>query len=297
MAETLEQLEGDEADGIVDSPSPTGRDRGDGMDDEPETGAPEDDTAEVDEDDEAAEDDVAEEDDDAEDPPAPVAAKKKGGAKERIEELAAKRREAEAAAFEAEMKLVEMQRQLEELRAKTAPADAPRRPDPADFVYGETDPEYVQARIDFEVGEKLRATEKAQRDAAEKAEIDRLKAHYASRAEEVMAEGEKKYPGFGKAVNGLRLDGGVVQMVLDSEQAVDVTHYLVHNLGDLRALTQADPAQRARLLGRLEGRLSASAAAGKRVESKAPPRPKAKSAALDGDRELTQEEVNRLTAY
>ncbi len=61
----------------------------------------------------------------------------------------------------------------------------------------------------------------------------------------------------------------LARLVLDSERAVDIAFHLSKNSGDLLRLTRANDNERLRILGQLEGKLSAPSAAKK--ETKAPP--------------------------
>lgn len=196
------------------------------------------------------------------------AARKPQGAKARIQELSRLRREAEEKAFQLELRLQELERAKQAAPAPETP-QLPPEPDPRDFDYGEVDAKYLDAVVEYRVAKK------AQEDAAARAQETaqqaqaRENAKYGKRLDEVMKAGEKAHPGFGELINRVPFDAQVARMVLDSEQAVDIAFHLGNNLGDLRELTLAAPDERARILGRLEGRLSA-ASAGKKKATGAP---------------------------
>jgi len=232
------------------------------------------------------EDELDDQDDDQDDQDEVLTAQERAGngkpsAKDRIKELAEKRRAAEQAQLAAEMRAIELERRLEALEkgAERAPA-AVKKPDPADFRYGEVDPDFVEATVNYRVWERdqaeseTRRQQEAQRTEAETA------THYRKRLTNVLTEGKKKYRGFEDAVMATDYEPALARLVLDSDRAVDIAYHLSKNGSDLLALTRANPQERLRILGRLEGSLSAASAA-KKV-TKAPPamgrKPKRQSA-------------------
>ena len=192
-----------------------------------------------------------------------------GSARERIAELAKKRREAEKAAFDAEMKVIELERRLSE--REVAVKEAPKEPKPSDFTYGEVDPDYLDAVVEHKVAlreQEIRA--KAEQSTKEQTAAQAA-AHYRDRLAEVMAAGKKRFKNFDEAINGTNFEPDLARMVLDSEKAVDIAYHLSNNISDLRDMTKATGAERARMLGRLEGRYSAASAVKKK--SSAPDAP------------------------
>lgn len=189
--------------------------------------------------------------------------KAKQTARERIEELARARRDAEKAAFDAEMRVIELERRLADGKGDGKDAAPAAKPDPGDFTYGEVDTEYLSAMVDWKVSQREAQIRKdADERARKEAEKSRAE-HYRKRLDTVMVEGPKRHRDFENAVNGTNFAPEVARDILDSDNPVDIAYHLANNLDDLRSLSKADPAGRARIIGRLEGRYSAASAAKK----------------------------------
>lgn len=233
---------------------------------------PEDDEDDAEGDDDAQDDQDADEDADGEAPPAK--GKGKQTARERIEELARSRREAQQQAFAAELREIEKDRRIAELEARmgggAASEDDPE-PNPSDFTYGHVDDQYVNAVVDWRARQQVREIQQQEQVRQNQQQEMQVRQHYMTRMNEVLESGEKKHPGFKEAVNATTYDGDLARQVLDSDIAVDLAFHLANNLDDLRSLLKATPAERARHLGRIEGRLSAPSAAKKRTRAPEPP--------------------------
>lgn len=217
------------------------------------------------EDGEEAEEDESEGAEAAEDP-AEKPKKAKTTAKERIAELVKRAKEAEKVAFEAEMALIEAR------KASAAPAvpQVPVEPKPSDFVYGEIDPLYLDALVEFRVAKKAAELGAKGVEAAEHDRLARENAHYQARLNAVLTEGKKKHADFEDVINSVKFDGELARLVLDSEKAVDIGYFLSNNIGKLREITRLDAAGRARAIGQLEGRFSATSAARKTTKAPEP---------------------------
>jgi len=186
-------------------------------------------------------------------------------AKERIAQLVKRAKDAELAAFEAEMK-------LHAARQQPAPAEPepPKKPDPEAFKYGEVDPDYLDAVVEYKVALREIELRKDAAKAQERAEQEALNAKYGKRLAEVMEQGKKRFPDFETVVLGTSYDALLARMVLDSENAVDIAYHLSNNVSELRKVTQMDYAERARYIGRLEGKLSAASAVRKKTKAPDP---------------------------
>lgn len=227
-----------------------------------------------------SEDDESDESDAADDVSEPEKAEKPKGkrtAEERIAELARLRREAEKTAFEAELRTLELERRLAALESGKA-ADAPKKPDPKDFKYGEVDEDYLSAVVDYRVEMRSAEARSAASKAAEAAEAQRLNDHYEKLVLKGMQEGRAKFKDFDEVVNSVAFEPQLARMILDSDTAVDIAYHLGNNIGELRSLTRMSPAERARHLGRLEAKFSAASAAKKRRTSAPPPLGSSKTA-------------------
>ena len=209
--------------------------------------------------------------------------KPKSKAQKRIEELAEKRRAAEMEAFNAEMKLHEEQearRALEERIKALESGSAPQvqaQPNPSDFEYGEVDPKYIDAQVEYKLSvERAKFAKEREETAAQeqqRQEQQRLRA----RLEKVGAEGKKRFgEKFDEVMNKTNFPSQVAVDILDSDYAVDISMYLHNNVAKLREMATLTDAQRARAMGRLEERFSARASAGKK-RTKAPETPGGKA--------------------
>lgn len=212
--------------------------------------------------------------------------KPKSKAQERIEELAAKRRTAEADAFKAEMEVVEerklrakLEERLAALESGTAvPTSRPRKPDPADFAYGEVDNKYVDALVEYRLSEERDRFQQEQGTVRQREDDERQKAHYMKRLNDIKQEGAKKFGAkFDAAVDTAPFPKEIARDMLDSDFGVDISYYLANNISKLRELSRMDATQRAKAMGRLEERFSARSSAGKKTTN-APSTPGRKAA-------------------
>jgi hypothetical protein len=206
--------------------------------------------------------------------------KPKQTAKERIAELVKRAKEAEKAAFEAEMALI-----AERDRAKTAPAAETPLAEPRadDFRYGEVDPAYIDAVVEFRVAKQAREIAARGAESADQARVAAENARYAARLNQVLGDGKKKHADFEEVVNSVQFDASLARMVLDSDKAVDIGYFLSNNIGKLREITRLDAAGRARAIGQLEGRFSVASAARKTTKAPEPITGKRTKPARTGD--------------
>ena len=202
--------------------------------------------------------------------------KKPSDRQKRIKDLARKRREAEAAAFEAEMKNIELENRLAALEQQRTQAPAPsamKEPKADDFQYGEVDPAYVEALVEYKTAKKTAELQDAANQQAEADKQERLKTHYQKKLGEVQVEGKKRFgDAYDDVVNRTRFPGTLALEILDSDKAVDISYYLAKNIGKLRELSTMDAVKRAKMIGRLEERFSARSSAAKK-RSNAPDSP------------------------
>ncbi len=251
-----------------------GEDEDDFDDDDDSTGEDEDDDEDADED---ADEDEAAADDRADAGKKPRADDKpKSKAAKRIEDLAAKRREAEAAQFAAEMRAIELEQRLEAIEARQAsekPKVAAQPPRKEDFEYGEVDPAYIDATVEYRMAEKTAEFENSRNTAVEEERAAAKKAHYQKRLAAVAKEGKEKFgEKYDKIVNNTNFPGEVALEILDSTHGVDISYYLAKNIGKLRELTMMSAKDRTKAFGRLEERFSVRASTGKK-RSTAPTTP------------------------
>jgi hypothetical protein len=209
--------------------------------------------------------------DDADDVAASAAtARVKPTAKERIKELATKRREAERLQFEAEMRSIELQRQLDAARQAAPPAvQVMKKPDPNTYKYGEMDSDYQDDRLNYRIWERDQKNAQTSQTQSQVAAEEQRLTHYRTRLETVIADGTKRYTGFRDAIDRTPYEPELARLVLDSDRAVDIAYHLSKNGADLLRLTRASKDERLRILGQLEGRLSVASTAKKATQ--APP--------------------------
>jgi len=224
------------------------------------------DADEGDEDDSEPESEAEPDEDSADEEPAPKKGKK--DARERIKELARKRRDAEKAAFELEMKNIELERRLAE--ARPAAKTELQAPNPKDYDYGAVDPKYLDAVVDYKVA--LREQEiRAEADTkAREADTARIVETYNKKLAKTMETGKARYADFEEVVNSTTYPAELAVMILDSDNPVDIAYHLSNNISELRALARADAAERARVIGCLEGLFSATSAAKKVTKAPEP---------------------------
>ena len=188
-------------------------------------------------------------------------------ARDRIEELSKLRREAERAAFDLELRNVELEKRLAE-RSEAVPES--KAPDPKDFIYGEVDPDYLSAMVDHRVAQREKQIRGEAQASALAATTEQIAERYRKRLAEVMVIGKKQHRDFDEVVSGTPFSPELARTVLDSENAVDIAYYLSNNISELRKLARATPAEQARAVGYLEGRFSATSAAKKKTTAPEP---------------------------
>ena len=146
------------------------------------------------------------------------------------------------------------------LAAFSQGAQAVQAPNPDAFAFGDSDPEYVRQAIAYGVQQE---TARIQQEA----EVRQTTEHFRKRLDEVLASGEKKYPGFTRMTQETHYPPELARQVVESDSAVDIAYFLGNNIDELRKLSGANPATQARMIGRLEERFSAASAAKKRRTS------------------------------
>lgn len=188
---------------------------------------------------------------------APAAgAKPKKTAKERIDELTWRAKEAER----------REQALLDRLSGKTpapdsqpdpkpaAPAEK-AKPDPTDFDEGIYDPAYVEALTDWKVDQRIKQSR--DEDAAARTAADQQ----AKRGERIKAATEK-HPDFEQVVVEGAKKGAwdctpiMAQAMTDSEAETEIAYHLAKNPDEARRIAALSPLSQVREIGRLEDRLA-----------------------------------------
>lgn len=267
--------------------------------DEDEDDADEDDTEGESEDDTSDEDEAGadrEEDHDAEEE---KPKKRKKTASERIAEITKFRRQAEEERDRQAAEVARLRRENEELqKSRSASGDdedltsekdkdkgkGDEPPDPNDFDYGEVDPRYISALVEYRTNKTISESEKSREEARKAEAAEREASEIQHKYGEVITRGAKKYDDFDDVVvdganNGRwPLAEHTVRLLLDSEVGEDVAYHLATHPEEAKELAGLDPTKAAVHFGRLEQRfISSNKDAPKkrtRKVSKAPPPPK-----------------------
>ena len=195
---------------------------------------------------------------------------------ERISELTQKRKAAEAETAKERERAEKAEKKAAELEAKLAPAPkkeeggAPKRDAFA------SDEEYATAVIDYRVEQKLSERDKAQREAAEKSEQDKMAASWQSRVEELRKE-EPDYNDIIEA-SDVKVHNAVRDAIFESEVGPRILVHLAKNKDVAAALAKMTITKAVKEIGKLEDKLRPKVEARaekeekKEVEiSKAPP--------------------------
>lgn len=179
---------------------------------------------------------------------------------ERINEITAKRREAERLADErardaeywrgvAEGRIAPPQQQQAE------PSDG--KPDPNGYEFGEADPRYIEDLTDWKVDQKLEKTltERDQRQQVT-AQLDKLEQTYTANVEKTREE----IPDYDDKVTKTAARGEwpcppvVALAAKESDVGPKVLYHLATNREEAVAISQLSPIEQAIAFGRLEGR-------------------------------------------
>lgn len=169
----------------------------------------------------------------------------------RLAELAYEAREAKRQQKAETERREALERELEEFKAgkgKAPTADA-----------FESYEEYLDARADWLVSQKLQEREKASAVEAKKAKALEETERKVARVQEVMGGGAESYKDFTATVEALNASmpdpdkfRGALDTTLESEKASDILYYLGKNPSVVAKLAAMSPLNQAREIGRLE---------------------------------------------
>src|SRR5690606_33192671 len=149
------------------------------------------------------------------------------------------------------------------------------------YHYGTVDEKYLEDLVEYRAAmREAERTSAYEAETRQRTEAER-NAHYRKRLGDVMAEGKKAHADFEEVLMSTHFPEDLARMVLDSEKAVDVAYYLSQNARDLLELVRMGPVEQARVIGKLEGKFSATASAVKKSNAPQPTVPKAKQARKD----------------
>lgn len=193
-------------------------------------------------------------------------AKPKKSVQERIDEMTRARRDAEREAEYWRAKALEREQPRQQEQQAQPDPNAP--PNPADFDYGDADPAYLAAVVDYKVDQKLRAfQERAQAQAQAQTADQQFKAK--------EADYSKVKPDFQTVVYDSKWE--CTPVMADAIKQADggpaVAYHLASNPAEARRIAALNPLAQALEIGRIEARLSTPAAPQPKTVSEAPPPP------------------------
>lgn len=195
-------------------------------------------------------------------------------ARDRIHELLAQRHDAEVAHAAEKAQLEARIVALEAKQTPTAPVPAPKKPseptppDPNAFEYGELDPKYIDAMIEYKAGAiadaRIAKVEAQRQKEAEDARAAAELASLQTAADKLRTEGRKKYADFDtKLVAALSAWGDVAQntaaLALHSDAGHDILYYLATHPTEAQEVLRKPILEQARFVGRLEAQFVAKA--------------------------------------
>lgn len=246
--------------------------------------------ADEDEDDAGDEDeDDAGDDDDAKDKDDKKPERRKLSVSERMRQLTRGRGEAERRAEATARENAELKARIEALERGEKPPvktddkakGVDGRPDPSKFKYGEVDPEYLDAMIDWKTDQRLAKIEKDREEQTRAAELKEVTAELEglrdAMAEKGVAEFGDDYMDVvikGAIENKWPVSPIIADLTLRSEVGHKVAHHLATNPKEAREVYGKSPIAQAAYFGRLEAKfLTAKAAPAKQPSPPNAPTP------------------------
>lgn len=240
-----------------------------------------------DDDDQDGEDDADDQDEDGEKEKKPE--RRKLSVSERMRQLTRGRGEAERRADATARENAELKARIEALeRGEKPPAKTDDkakgddgRPDPAKFKYGEVDPAYLDAMIDWKTDQRLAKIEKDREEQTRAAEMKEVTAELEglrdAMAEKGVAEFGDDYMDVvikGAIENKWPVSPVIADLTLRSEVGHKVAHHLATNPKEAREVYGKSPIAQAAYFGRLEAKfLTAKAAPAKQPSPPNAPNP------------------------
>jgi len=137
-------------------------------------------------------------------------------------------------------------------------------PDPDKYPAGRYDPDYLEARQDWQIEQRFKA-----QDAAKQGQQKQ------QAASQLETETAKLYPDFASAKNefnahDLATVPAFMELVNDSENPAELIYFLGKNPDEIDKIGEMTPAQANRYIGRLEARLTEQTTATDKKVSAAP---------------------------
>ena len=211
-------------------------------------------------------------------------------ARKRIAALTKARREAERAAIAAEerarlleerlTRLEQGQQQPKDDQAQGAQAERNENepPDPANYTYGELDPQYLDDVVDYKTRKALSDFERKQQETAAQEAARKQAEEAAQKWEQRSDEARSRYADFDQVVGpdesgqrGWACSKEMADLILQSDVGADVAYRIASDPRESERIANLPVAQQAVLFGRLEGEILAQRGAQDRVPSKKTP--------------------------
>lgn len=178
----------------------------------------------------------------------------------------------------------EAEREVAELRSRFERGDGgaareDKEPKLADFKEYE---EYADARSRWVARQELRRATAAAREASSREAAMQRAAEIRSRWESSESQAREKFDDYDEVMAGpVRFPESVAVALLDSEHGPEISYYLKTHPDEAKALRGLTPVAAARVVGKLEAKLSAEPP--KKEQSNAPPPPKPARAQAPSD--------------
>lgn len=190
----------------------------------------------------------------------PAPEDKGNSAEERINEQTQARREAERQAAEARREADDLRQRIEALEGKVKPTSEnvpaeDNEPNPADYEFGEADPQFTRDLARYEARQEYQA---AERRATVTRELANLEQKWVTNT--TSDEIKERYPDFDVKVNkGAESNAWACPPLIalgikDSDVGADVAYHLADNAEESRRIAKLTPIEQAREFGRLEGK-------------------------------------------
>lgn len=170
---------------------------------------------------------------------------------ERFQELANKRREAEAEADAAKREAAELRAKVQALEAGAKPMEAAVKPLRSQYA---SDDDYIEALTDWKTRETLAKREQEQAQARADAEQAEVADQWSKRQEKVM----KTLPDYAEVIgkSEVGIPAHVHQAILESDQGPQIAYFLALHPDEAKRIAQMKPLAAVKRIASLERDLS-----------------------------------------
>ena len=176
------------------------------------------------------------------------------GVQKRIDKMAWEKGEAKREAERERARAIQLELELERFQ-RNQPREEPKvfpngAPDPNKYAAGQYDPEYIAAKIDYTVSQRIQeqqATAVLQQKGQTVAQLE--------------AQAKESYPDYEEAAS-VMLNHGLArvpqfrEILLDADNPAKLTYYLGKNPDELEKISSMTPNQALRYIGKLEAKIS-----------------------------------------